>query len=239
MKFLLFLLINLFISNCLHLSSYQIKLINNLIKNPKLNVSQRDYINKILFCSYEKWAVKKALEFKKLHYHKCTNIVLDDLIISSKIGLYKSIKKYNGEIPLINFSYIYVKSELLKTLTNYFSISNVPKNIRIKNKSNYTNYELKKYKKQLNPIFVSYSNYWQFDKYQNSYNSNNIEKNEKIKELWDLINNFDNFTKQIFYLKYDYEFNKIRSNKKISELLCCSEENIRLKIKKVKIYIKN
>ena len=123
---------------------------------------------------------------------------------------------------------------LEQTLTKHFSISSVPKKIRIKNKSNYTNYELKKYKKLLNPIFVSYSNYWQFDKYQNSYNLNNIEENENNKKIWDLINNFDNFTKQIFYLKYDYKFNKIRSNKQISELLCCSEENIRIKLQKIK-----
>lgn len=206
------------------------KLIVNLIKNPSLDINKRNYINKILFYSYEKWAIKKAIEFKKFHYYKCKNIILDDLIVASKVGLYKSIKKYNGNTTFIFFSYFYIKGELLKTLTDYFSINNIPKQIRKKNKSNYTNSELKKYKKKLNPILVSYSNYWQFDKYQNN---NNINFDNLIK-IWQLINNFDPFCKRIFYLKYDFEFNKIRSNKKISELLCCSEENIRINLKKYK-----
>jgi RNA polymerase sigma factor (sigma-70 family) len=235
MKFLFIVLINLINYNflySLYLSSYQLKLIVNLIKNPSLNINQRNCINKILFYSYDKWAIKKAIEFKKFHHHKCKNIVLDDLIFASKLGLYKSIKKYNGKTTFIFFSYFYIKGELLKTLTDYFSINNIPKQIRRQNKSNYTNIELKKYKKRLNPILVSYSNYWQFDKYQNS---DNINTNfDDFIKIWQLINDVDPFCKRIFYLKYDFEFNKIRSNKKISELLCCSEENIRINIKKIK-----
>ena len=41
------------------------------------------------------------------------------------------------------------------------------------------------------------------------------------------INNLAPFSKRIMYLKYDKDFNKIRSNKIISHLMCCSEENIR------------
>jgi hypothetical protein len=153
------------------------------LKNPSLDINKRNSINKILFYSYEKWAIKKAIEFKKFHYHKCKNIVLDDLIVASKVGLYKSVKKYNGKTTFIFFSYFYIKGELLKTLTDYFSINNIPKEIRKKSKSNYTNNELKKYKKKLNPILVSYSNYWQFDKYQNSNNINNNNFNNLIK-IW-------------------------------------------------------
>ena len=223
---------NLFYS--LFLSPYQMKLIVNLIKNPSLDTKQRNYVNKILFYSYEKWAIKKAIEFKKFHYHKCKNIVLDDLIVASKVGLYKSVKKYNGKTTFLFFSNFYIKGELLKTLTDYFSINNIPKEIRRKNKSNYTTKELKEYKKKLNPILVSYSNYWQFDKYKNSDNINNNNNFDNLIKIWELINNFDPFCKRIFYLKYDFEFNKIRSNKKISELLCCSEENIRKNLKKYK-----
>jgi hypothetical protein len=234
MKFLLILLTNLFICNCLHLSPFQINLIIDLVKNPRLTINQRKYINKVLYTSYEKYAVKKAVEFKKFHIHKCKNILIDDLILSSKVGLFKSIKKYNGNSSFTYFSDFYIKGELFKTLTEYYSISNVPKKIRIQNKGNYTRYELRKYKKQLNPILVSYPNYWQFDKYKNSYNINNVDNLEKLERVWQLINNLDLFTKKIFYLKYDVEFNKLRSNKIISELLCCSEENIRIKIKKIK-----
>ena len=58
----------------------------------------------------------------------------------------------------------------------------------------------------------------------------NINIIENYKNLWEKINNIDLFSKRIIYLKYDFEFNKIRSNKHISELMCCSEENIRKKL---------
>jgi hypothetical protein len=45
--------------------------------------------------------------------------------------------------------------------------------------------------------------------------------------MWGKINNLDSFSKRIIYLKYDFDFNKIRSNKHIGQLMCCSEENIR------------
>jgi hypothetical protein len=65
----------------------------------------------------------------------------------------------------------------------------------------------------------------------------NINTIEKYKNLWEKINNVDLFSKKIIYLKYDYEFNKIRSNKHISELMCCSEENVRKNLVKTIIKI--
>ena len=56
------------------------------------------------------------------------------------------------------------------------------------------------------------------------------EKYEKYKIIWNKINNLDSFTIKILSLKYDFEFNKLRSNKNISNLMCCSEENIRKSI---------
>jgi hypothetical protein len=61
------------------------------------------------------------------------------------------------------------------------------------------------------------------------YDSNSYKKNEK---LWKHIFEMDIplITKNIIKLKYSFEFIKIRSNKQISLLLCCSEENVRLNI---------
>ena len=52
------------------------------------------------------------------------------------------------------------------------------------------------------------------------------------------IYNLDEFSKNVFYYKYDYNFDKIRSNKNISKLLNCSEETIRKNLKKTKTIIK-
>jgi hypothetical protein len=49
-------------------------------------------------------------------------------------------------------------------------------------------------------------------------------------EIWNVINNFDPFTKRVYQLKYDYEFNKIRTNKEIALLMACSEEYVRQKL---------
>jgi RNA polymerase sigma factor (sigma-70 family) len=213
------------------------KIISNLIKNNCLNIEQRVKINNILYLSYEKWAIRQSLNFKKKHSYKCRNIRNDDLIISSKIGLFKSIKKYNGNSSFLYFSEIYIKGELLKTLTNYFSLSPLSKKIRASSKQNYSNDEITKYKKLLNTKLIHYSNNWQFDVIYNKKNTEQnvlkkIEDNELIENLWQKIDKLEPSIKRIFKYKYDYEFNVIRSNRYISELMGCSEENIRKKLVK-------
>jgi DNA-directed RNA polymerase sigma subunit (sigma70/sigma32) len=198
----------------------------HLIRQQKLNNVQRDKINKVLYICYEKMAIKEAILFKKTHHYKCKSIHNEDLILSGKAGLFYSINKYNGYSSFINFVRFYIKIELLKTLTNHYSLSNIPKYIRMKSKKNFTQYELYKYKKNLEPYVLDY------DMINNMY----VPKQESLyqyKEMWEKINCLDNFSKRIIYLKYDFEFNKIRSNSKISELMCCSKEHIRKKIKNI------
>jgi RNA polymerase sigma factor (sigma-70 family) len=208
------------------------KKIDNLIKSQALDLKQRDIINNILFSSYEKFAIKKAIEFKKLHSFKCRDIKTDELVLCSKVGLFKSIKKYNGNFSFTKYSEIYIKGELLKLLTSHYSSSLLPKHLRMKNKSNFTDIDLYNYKKILETRYISYSDNWKFDKFYNpNKNDNtvidNIYSYENNKILWEKINTLDSFSKRIIYLKYDFDFNKIRSNKNISELMCCSEENVR------------
>jgi len=237
MYILYLILSTLYVCYCLHLTNNQINLVNNLIKSNKLSTIQRSKINKIMYISYEKWAIKKAIDFKKFHKHKCKNVDISELILSSKFGLFKSIQNYNGKTLFTYFSEFYVKGELLKTLTNSYALSSVDKKIRIKSKANLSSEELIIYKQNLRPYLVSYNENWKFDKLSNSnedYILNNFlqseEKTQKIVNMWNKINELDAFSKRIFYLKYDYEFNVIRSNKHISILMCCSEETIRKKL---------
>jgi hypothetical protein len=221
----------------LHLTNNQLQLINNLIKNKNLELKQRVKINQLLYASYEKWAIKRAQYFKQKHFFKCQNIQTSELVLSSKIGLFKAIKKYNGNSDFIFFSDLYVKSELFKTLTHYYAMSSVPKHIRIKNKNNLSEKELTIYNKNVDSYLINYSNSFQMDNiidYNKNIEDTIIEKQEKYQkyvDVWKKINEIDDpFTKRIFFLKYDFDFTNVRSNKKIGILMCCSEETIRQKL---------
>jgi len=224
--------------NSLHLNNYQITLINNLIQNPLLQNKQRETINLVLYNAYEKWAIKKALDFKKLHKYKCNNIKTEELVFSSKIGLFKAIKKYNGQNNLINYSSIYVNWELLKVLTDKYSLSILPKNYRRKNKTKFSKEELYKYKLLLNTKFGCYYEFWQLD---SIFVNNNEDVSDRIIKKYDdinklnlLVSNLSPFSKRILFLKYNNDNNTNFSNKKISELMCCSEETIRKELIKIK-----
>lgn len=233
--YIIILFLQLCLANSLYLTLQQSKSIINLIKNPLLTDSQRNKINYVLFKAYDIFAKKKALEFKNIHTHKCKDISTQELILYSRVGLYNAIKKYNGSTSFINYSSIYISSELYKLLTDRYALSILPKSYRKKNKMLMTEEERIKYKNLLDIYLVSYDEIWKFDKklefnkYQNTISS--YENKNFLFEQWQQLNNkLDPFSKKIFQYKYDVEFNKIRSNKQISELMCCSEETIRKKI---------
>lgn len=231
-RFIYLLLFFIQLSRSLHLSSHQMNIITNLIKNEILDVYQRSKIDTILYNAYEKWAVKKAKDFKKFHKYKCRNIDVNDLVLSSKFGLLKSIKKYNGKSHFLYFSDIYVKSELLKTLTEYHTFSGLPKYLRTKSKKEFSENQLIAYKENLKPNFVSYSNKWVFDMY--SYEENPLDKliheyqiNEIKNKIWEKVSKLTFIKKTIFSLRYDYDFQVLRTYKNISKIMNLSEETIR------------
>jgi hypothetical protein len=158
-----------------YLSSSQWKSINSLIKNPSLTPSMRYQINKVMYNSYEKYALKSARNFKKLHKHTCRNIKLDELNIYSKFGLYRAIEKYNGSYSFINYVNKYVNGELYRGLTELYPLSSISKSNRrnlngykdkVNNKNNNDNNKLVR----LFTTFVSYENNWIFDKYYGKQN---------------------------------------------------------------------
>lgn len=215
----------------LYLNNYQLRLITNLLQNPLLQNKQRESINKILYKSYENWAVKKALEFKTLHSYKCQDIKTAELILSSKMGLFKSIKKYNGKYNFINYSSVYIKSELLRVVTEKYSLSILPKSYRIKNKSKFTENELAVYNRLLKIHLTC-----QYKKHENNIFINDEDILHKISKKYEdeerfteRMSNLTGFEKRILQLKYNYNDANIfiRSNKDVAALMCCSEETIR------------
>jgi len=215
-------LLHLFVLFFIMVNSYDIYKIQKYVSSKELNLNEKTIISNILFHKYDNWAIKQAKLFRIKHYYKCINknINLDELIFYSRIGLYKSAFKYKGYSSFTNYSIIYLNSELNKALNDAFSLSILPKHYRNKNKKNLTKLEAIRYKKLL------YTNPTQSNFLLDKYNIKTYNYKKYI-DYWIIINQFKPFEKRIFYLKFDFLFTKIRSNKEISLLMCCSEEYIR------------
>ena len=209
----------------LHLSPQQMYSARHLLGNPALTPEQRSSIQNLLFVTHEKWAFKKAIEFKQLHRYKCRDISTDELALSAKIGLLKSSKTYNGSTNFVRFSEIYIKSELLRTITIRLSITScISANNRMKS-SNKNETNPKTNQKQvysfapLSEKIASTTSYAQ-----------PLIKHQEVEfydRIWMYIDSLDAFTKRVVWLKYNREFKMQLSNNRIAELMCCSEETVR------------
>jgi len=217
--------------------------INGFIQHPQLQIEQREKINRILFTHYKKYAINKAYEFKKRHHYKCKNIDIHDLILSSQVGLFKAIQKYNGKHSFIHYSEFYIKGELLKILSRQFASSGITVSLRMKNKNKLTAAELAEYKEQMRLFYQkSFCSLYTlkaddfYDKAENSSDNEMLSaiiEREKLAEKWAEIGKRDSFSKRVAYLAYDFELNKVRTNKQVSELMMCSQETIRKKLQRI------
>jgi len=211
-----------------YLTKNQWTRINNIIINPDTPEDIRNNINKILYISYEKWAISKAHEFKNYHYGKCKSISVDELSIYSLQGLITGIQKYKGNSSFVNYVDFYINGCLYMGLTNLYPLTLLPKSYRRK-KRVYN----KRHEKMLNTKFLG-KDEWMIENNQIYEHQPVIEKimdDEYYFNIWKWVDeNLDNISKQILKYKYDYTFNKIRSNKEISILMVYSEEHIRKKL---------
>lgn len=192
----------------------------------------REKIREILFTKYQTWTIHQAYEFKRYHCYKCRNINIEDLTLYSLQGLQKAVNRYNGSSYFHTYANKYILWQLYQGLTDLQPITILSKSIR---KRSLKNGNRNQYKKLLNTQFIGFDYYWIFEKKQ-ELNSLEIER-RNIDELWEKIE-LDLFSKRVFQYKYDIYFNKIRSNREISELMCCSEETIRMNLKKSREILK-
>ena len=205
--------------NALHLTPSQMYSIRGLLMNPVLTPPQRESLQNLLYVTHEKWAYKRATEFKQTHCYKCRDLSIEDLAFSSKIGLLKSSKKYNGRTSFIDYSEIYLKSELLRTLTTHLSITScVSPKIRMRSKTPTNNYT------ETYPIIIRHNRNTVSAIFQPQVE---IQHKEFYRSVWDFVETFNPFTKYVIRTKYDAEFKVRKSNREVAELMCCSEENVR------------
>jgi len=236
-----------------NITPMQWKSIRFLLTHANASVSMTNQIKTKIFYRYSGWAIYQAIQFKKFHKHKTRNIALKDLTMHSQIGLYKAVKKYHGKYPFHPHVNIYIQGELLKGLTDLHPITSVSKKDRrssLKKKleevalKNVTISDLGKqkwiYKRNLDSRFVGKEEEWMFDKvgrhggYENNYSVGKERWDEmsEYQPIWQKIEDLEPMKKRIFHLKYSHDFDKIRSNREIASLMGCSEEYIRVLLKR-------
>lgn len=206
-----------------HLSPEQMYSTRGLLLNPNLSSGQRIHVQKLLYKSYEKWAIKKAVEFKQLHKYKCADMSIDELALCGKMGVFKASKNYNGRAPFTKYAEIYVKSELLKAMTARLKGAIFA---QISGNSDNTKSLYKSIVKRMDEHPELASSPHPLD------NNQNRRYNLLREAMWRHINKQDAFTQRVFCYKYDYDFVQIRSNVAVAELMACSEETVRKTIKR-------
>jgi len=222
--------------HCFYLTNTQYNSIINLIKKYDLTEEQRNKINTILYKSHEQYSVKRSLIFKKNHYNNCNKISKNEIIFYGKMGLWKSILKYDGRINFTYFAALNIHYEHLNALNDAHSLSILPVSIRRKSKKNLTQIEMNEYKKLLNVNLHGDTSFWKNN--LNGDDNDNQYNLYKYKKLWSHIHTLDPVLKEIIYLKYDNNFDIIRKNKDIAEMKSLSTETIRKRLNKIKKEIK-
>jgi len=218
------------------LSTQQLSLIDKILMNTKTSLEMKNKVWNVLYIYYDQFAFTKAYQFKNFHKYKCQHISTLELYSYASIGLYNSIKKYNPKYKysFVKYANYFIQGELLKAMTNLHPITSISKVNRRKGyRERQAEIEVNTKKSRVQLLG---KNDWILDK----INKDKIKENEPYclaletfyyENLWEKINNLSSFQKRIFYYKYNFFFEKIRSNKEISKIMSCSEEWVRVNIK--------
>uniref|UniRef100_A0A6C0EEY2 Uncharacterized protein n=1 Tax=viral metagenome TaxID=1070528 RepID=A0A6C0EEY2_9ZZZZ len=225
-------------SLCANLSKITQERIKHIIQNPGTTYEMREQINSILFTSYKDWATIKAIHFKRLHKNKCSHIKTDEMISYSLFGLYQGIKRYNGNNTFVTYVDFYIKHELQQCVAKLLPINALPKTYLKKEK---TQQEYNKMNNiYLKPIYIGFDHYLMENTIYNSIYSNKNtwfetenDTNLKIK-IWKKIRELPPLQMRIMYYKYSSDFEMLRSNREIAEIMGYSTQTIRINLLDIK-----
>ena len=211
--------------------------IKHILKHPKSTDHMINTCNQIIFQHYKHYAYNMAYDFKTTYYKKCRHISLDELKLYASRGLLDAISRYDTTMPFSFSKYasIYIKGELYYGMSELHPLTLLPISKRISKQ--WRTQHLVLYKKMTNTKFISHYDY--YDHLYISTNENSYicaNKYKELLELWNIINGLDvdEQDKKIMKYKYNFYFQKLRSNQEIGDLLGYSSETIRKKINKIK-----
>ena len=221
-----------------HLSKISQQRIKHIIQHPGTTPEMREVIDNILFSSYKDFAMKKAMQFKYSHKYICKNIRKDDLFSCAYLGLYKGIKKFNGNSTFVKYIDLYMTHELQKCISKSIPINALPKTY-FKKKKNSQEYK-KLFNVYLNPIHIGFDNYFMENTLYNDIYSNGnrwIGIEDQLvyqKKIWGKINELPEFQRKIMHCKYSVCFETLRTNREIAEIMNCSAQTIGVNIKQIR-----
>lgn len=246
----LYLFIHCFSAPTKYLSNQQWIDIHKILLHPGITPDMRNDINKVLYNRFEDWAIRKTHTFKQQHSYTSRNINVKELSIYSCKSLYDGIANYkpkevyNDTKPFLNYVGKCVDGGLYTGFTELYPITIVPKQMRKQKRTLKTKYL---YKNQLDTVFLPNNKFSRI--YSNNNNINNtliyknfnhsfkhqlLSKYEYI-EIWNEINkDFPSLVKKIMQLKYSFEFDIIRTNKEIGEILGFSQQKVVTNIQKAR-----
>jgi RNA polymerase sigma factor (sigma-70 family) len=212
--------------------------IKYIIQHPETTYEMREQINTILFNSYKDWTRTKAIQFKLSHKNTCNHIKEDEMISYALSGLYQGIKRYNGNNTFITYVDYYIKHQLQQCTRQLLPINALPKTYLRKKKTRQEYNKLNNV--YLKPIYIGMDHYLMENTIYNSIYSNKnywfeTEDDVKMKiKLWKKIQELPPFQMRIMYYKYSTDFEKLRSNREIAEIMEYSTQTIRVNLLDIK-----
>ena len=234
----LFFILYIGIALSAHLNKIAQQRIKYIIQHPGTTPEMREVIDKILFDNYKNWAAKKAIQFKNSHKYICRNSKTDDFLSCAYFGLYKGIKRFNGNDTFVKYIEFYIKCELQKCMSKSIPINALPKTY-FKQKKTWQEYA-KLYSVHLNPIHIGFDNHFMENtQYNDIYSNGNrwmrVEEDFIYqKKIWEKINQLPEFQMKIMQRKYSVCFETLYTNREIAESMNCSAQTIGVNIKNIR-----
>jgi len=179
-----------------------------ILKHPRAtNVMKRE-IQMHIFEAYKEWSKYYGVnKYKKRIY--AGQIQKGDIEIYALIGLWKAIDHYDPSYPFYTYAKQCIHWSLYKGIRQMAPISNIS------------------FHKRLRMPYAP-STTLLFDEYKEVAQIHNTM--EPFDEEATLESSTNASTKRMFHYKYNNKMQKIRSNKEIAQLMCCSEETVRKRL---------
>lgn len=222
---------------CKHLTRTQLKYVTKILNNPSTPPEIRYKTKGLLVHFHDKWLHKQVHDFAKKN--RFSSEFKKELYESAKIGLFKSLRKYNASMPLYKYAEKYVFYEFTISITKQKPLGYLSHYYRYIKKVNISE-----------PIFAGDENEFLYSQipekkeenkllfYMDDHN-NAYEFYQERKKIHKLIEKLSPQEKRMFYYRYDNEtLDVIRSIAHVCELCGIHYETYRPKMRKIMNYLK-